>query len=578
MNIQEMIFHTIGGLALFLFGMGMLSDGLKKAAGDRLRSLLEKVTRRPIFGLAVGAGITALIQSSSATTVMVIGLVNAALLTLKQAICVILGANIGTTMTAWVVSAVAGTEKFKISTYALPIIALGMILQFVGKRQRVRHIGQILIGFGILFVGIDFMKGAFGGLKVTGGEVPEHVKNVMSAVARYPLLAVLAGTLITVLIQSSSASIMIIQVLAFQGIFSDDWETAFRIALPFVLGDNIGTTITAQLASLRTNVNARRAAMAHTLFNVLGVCWILPLAWSGWFPRIVSAITPWSLGQNTIMLEIAFAHSAFNIANAIAFLPLVGVLEKVVVKLTPKGRGVEIPTVTLERHLLNTPPLAIDQARREIVRMSISARDAVRDAIAAIANDDRRLIAKVAKTEDAVDDFQTQITCYLVELSQRTLSPRMANELPVLLHTVNDLERVSDHAVNITEIATRKIDQRETFSPAAGDEIEKMRAELEEMFDEILPAIDDSDVGAAERALRHEDVLNRMQMDYRRSHVQRLSQGKCSPIAGLIFVDIVDNMEKIGDHLTNIAQGVIAGLQWSSAHNEDAAPAPAAED
>jgi phosphate:Na+ symporter len=489
---------------------------------------------------------------------MVVGLVNAGLLALSQAICVVLGANIGTTMTAWLVGLASGLKMLNMSLYAMPMIALGMVIQFVGNKQRTKHIGQIMLGFGILFIGIGFMKEAFAPLANNDG-----VRQFLVSIGDQPIYAVLAGTAITVLIQSSSASIAIIQLLAIQGLFGGDPETAFRIAIPFVLGDNIGTTITAQLAALRSNVNARRAAMAHTMFNVFGVCWILPLVYLGWFPDVVNYITPWSLGFNTIGLEIAAAHSVFNVVNAVAFLPLVGLLERVVVRILPAREGdIQMQPVTLERNLLATPPVAMDQARRELVRMAETARDALDDAITAVRHDDRAALKRVAIKEDAVDDFQTEITRYLVELSQQTLSPEAANELPVLLHTVNDVERIGDHAVNITEIAVRKLDQKLTFSQHATEEMGRMRDEIYQMFDNILAAIGDNDLSAAEESFKHEETINRMQMELRRSHVRRLSEGTCSAMVGLLFVDFVDNLEKIGDHLTNIAQGVLGGLQW----------------
>lgn len=556
--MKDMLFGTIGGLALFLFGMGMLSEGLKKVAGNRLRRILEKITTKPVLGLLTGAGITCLIQSSSGTTVIVVGLVNAGLMSLYQAICVIFGANIGTTMTAWLVGLASGLNVLAISMYAMPMIALGVIAQFIGKKQRTKHIGQILIGFGLLFIGIDFMKSAFVPLRES-----ESVRNFLVSIGDNPILAVLAGTAITLIIQSSSASIAIIQLLAIQGLFGADPNLAFRIAIPFILGDNIGTTITAQLAALRSNTNARRAAMAHTMFNVLGVCWILPFVYLGLFPTLINHITPWSLGFNTIGLEIAAAHSVFNVVNALVFLPLVGVLERVVVRIVPARKGdIQMQPVTLDRNLLDTPPVAMNQAKRELVRMVKTARGALDDAVVAIRNDDRIALKRVAIQEDAVDEFQTEITRYLVELSQRTLSPEAANELPVLLHTVNDVERIGDHAVNITEIAGRKLDQRLTFSQEAAGEMARMSNEVDQMFDDILDAIENNDLAAANRSLKHEEAINLMQMEFRRSHVQRLGEGTCSAMVGLLFVDFVDNLEKIGDHLTNIAQGVLGGLQW----------------
>ena len=442
-------------------------------------------------------------------------------------------------------------------------------MHVLGRKQQTKHYGQIILGFGVLFIGISFMKDAFAPL-----EDHEGARRVLVAMGGQPILAVLAGAAFTMLLQSSSASIAMIQILAFSGAFGTDWNAALRVAIPFVLGDNIGTTITAQIAALRTNVAGRRTAMAHTVFNVLGVAIVLPLVYVGWYPLIVKAVAPVALTKNTVMLHIAMSHSIFNILNSLVYLPLVGLLARIVVRLVPAKPGeLAMLPVTLERHLLATPPVAMEQARKEIVRMARTAREAVDDAVAAICQDDRRRLGQVAKKEDAVDDFQTEITRYLIELSQRSLSPEVANELPVLLHTVNDIERVSDHAVNIAEIATRKIDQREIFSPAAAAEIDRMREEVSQMFEEILRAIEASDVGAAERGVRHEDAVNQMQIDFRRSHVQRLGERTCSPIAGLIFVDFVDNMEKIGDHLTNIGQGILGGLQWDGKHVAPTAPA-----
>jgi len=554
--IRDMVFSAVGGLGLFLFGMGMLSDGLKNAAGGGLKRLLEKVTKRPILAYLVGAGVTCFIQSSSATTVMVVGLINAGLLTLRQAICVVLGANVGTTATAWLVS---GMSILKITTYALPMVAMGFLVNILGKRRRTKYWGQILLGFGLLFLGLSFMKEAFEPLQTS-----EAARNALVNVGGQPILAVLAGAAFTMLIQSSSASIAMIQIMAFSGAFGVNWETALQVAIPFVLGGEIGTTITAQIAALRTNVAGRRTAMAHTMFNTIVVVVALPFVYSGWFRSLIEAVTPVRLTKNTIMLHIAVAHTAFNTLGSFAFLQAVGLLERIVTKLIP-GRPEALPMrpVTLERHLLATPPVAMEQASREIVRMAKTAKEALNDAIAAICHDDRKRLKMVAEKEEAVDAFQTEITRYLVELSQQAASSEVANELPVLLHTVNDIERVSDHAQNIAEIATRKVDQRETFSPAAAAEMDKMRAEVDKMFDEVLTGISQGDLSAAERALEHEKALNYMQVELRRSHVQRLGEGTCSPIAGLIFVDFVDNMEKIGDHLTNIAQGILGGLQWN---------------
>ena len=561
--IKDMIFGTVGGLGLFLFGMGLMSDGLKKVAGQKLRGLLESLTKHRVIAVLVGAMTTCLIQSSSATTVMTVGFVNAGLLTLKQALCVVLGANVGTTFTAWLVSAL-GIGGLKITAYALPAIGVGFLIQLIGKTQKARSIGSIILGFGLLFIGIGFMKDAFGPLRSN-----VEVHQALIWLGGNPILAVLAGTVITLLLQSSSASIMMIQVLAFQGAFGEQWDVVLRVAIPFILGDNIGTTITAQLAAFRTSRNSRRAAMGHTIFNCIGVLYMLPIIWWGLYSKIVIWVTPWELSQTTIMVHIAVAHSTFNVLNTIIFLPLVSWLETIVIKIIPiKSEELEQKPVVLEKHLLHTPLIALAQAKREIVRMTKRASKAVHEAVDGLITDDKAKLGNVRQIEDVIDNFQNEITSYLVALSREQLSDQVSRELPVLLHTVNDLERVGDHAVNIVEIAERKIEQKMSFSDPAKAESEQLKNEVNQMLGHILAVLQNGDSQEAKSALVNEENLNKMQVDFRRNHVRRMSDGVCAPEKGLIFIDLVDNIEKIGDHLTNIAQAALGGLQWEGVESK----------
>ncbi|MBN1123991.1 MAG: Na/Pi cotransporter family protein [Sedimentisphaerales bacterium] len=553
----EMIFKTIGGLALFLYGMTLLSDGLKKAAGNRMRQLLESMTGNPLMGFAVGMTVTAMVQSSSATTVIVIGLVNAGLMTLRQAICVIIGTNVGTTATAWIVSLTS--FEFKISNYALLFVAIGLLLDMVGKTRKTKSIGQILVGFGILFLGIDFMKESFSGLKSSPAVI-----DWLTGLADKPILALLGGALITMVIQSSSASIAMVQSLAGSGAFGSEWESALNVAIPFVLGCNIGTTITAQIAALRTNVASRRTAWAHTLFNVGGSVIALPLVYLGWYGKLVHIVAPWELTAKTVVPTIAVAHTLFNAASSVLFLPLAGWLETLVTKFIKPRRGEMVDhMVVLEQHLLDTPVLALQQSKREIVRMAREGKHALEIAIQALMASDRKGVESTRKIEDLVDAYQFQITSYLVDLSQRQLDDEVSRELPVLLHMVNDLERVGDHAVNIAEIADRKIEHGIVFTEVASEEFKGAVDEINQMFDNIIQSLDKSDIQAAHRALSSENKLNRMQVQFRRHHVQRMTDGVCAAEAGVIFIDVVDNIEKIGDHLTNVAQSVIGGIQWA---------------
>jgi phosphate:Na+ symporter len=553
--IADMILGTVGGLGLFLFGMGQMSDGLKKVAGQKLKSLLESLTKNRVIGVFVGMMTTCLIQSSSATTVMTVGFVNAGLLTLKQALSVVLGANVGTTITAGLVSILA---VFKITNYALPIVGVGFLFSIIGKTQKTKSVGQVMIGFGILFLGIHFMKEAFDPLKDN-----QSVQETLIWLGRNPLLAVLAGTLITMLLQSSSASIAMIQMLAFQGAFGTDWHLVLRVTIPYILGDNIGTTITAQIAALRASRNAKRTAMGHTIFNVIGVCYMLPLVWVSWYSYAVEWLTPGTLGKNTIMRDIFFAHFMFNAFNTIVFLPFIQGLATLVTKIIPVTElELSQKPVALEKHLLDTPVIALEQTKREIIRMAETAKKAVMRSISGIITDNIKELRSVMGLEDFIDMMQLEITSYLSELSRRNLSDEVSIELPVLLHTVNDLERIGDHAVNIVEIGERKIAQKLSFSDSALEEADILRKEIKMMCDNIIKALKDNDMKGAKSSLAQENNLNRMQIEFRRSHVDRMTEGICSPQSGLIFIDLVDNVEKIGDHLTNIAQAIIGGLQW----------------
>jgi phosphate:Na+ symporter len=556
-----MIFLTIGGLGLFFLGMMMMSNGLKQAAGQKLKRLLETLTKNRISGVIVGTLVTCLIQSSSATTVITIGLINAGLLTLRQSLGVILGANIGTTITAWIVSTV-GIEAFNITDFSMLAIGGGFLLELLGRTQKQKGVGSIILGFGLLFLGIEFMSDAFG---PDGFNIAEslRVQSALIWVGKDVVLAMLAGMVITMVIQSSSAFIAILQILAFQGAFGSDWHLVLRVGIPFILGSNIGTTITAQLAALQTSRDSKRAAMAHTVFNVIGTMYFIPLVWAGVFDKIVIWATPWELFQSTIMVHLAVAHTMFNVVNTIVFLPFVRWWEAIVMKLLPvTWKELAERPVVLERHLFGTPVLALEQAKREIIRMMAKAKEAVQQAIKGLLSSDERRLEKARAGENVTDDFQLAITSYLVELSREQLSEEVSNELPVLLHTVNDLERVGDHAVNIVEIAERKIDQKIIFSTDANAEAAKLTREIDQMFDKISASLEKGDIEAAKSALENEKNINKMQVDFRRSHVRRMNDGVCGAESGLIFIDFVDNVEKIGDHLTNIAQAVIGGLQW----------------
>ena len=549
MMVKETIFLLIGGLGLFFFGMQIMSEALKKIAGERLKAILHVVTKFPIMGVIVGALVTCLIQSSSATSVMVVGFVNAGLLALKQAIGVIMGANIGTTFTAWLVSTMS---VFKVTHYALPLIGIGFAISTFAKTKNTRFWGRVVMGFGILFIGLGFMKDAFEPLKQG-----QQIKDMFAVFSKNPLLGVLVGMIFTVLLQSSSATIAIVQVLAFSGVIS------FTSAIPLVLGDNIGTTITAQLAALGTNITARRTAMSHTIFNVIGVSYMLFFVYTGWFVKFIDFIIPGDITLKNVMFCIAVSHSLFNVVNVAIFLPFVGVLEKICVWMVPKKEGeIDIGPQYLEKHLLNTPSIAMEQAQKEAVRMLKIASKSVSIAVKGFLEHNLSKVKLVPEYEQSVDNLQSAITQYLVELSQGNLTQIQSEELPVLIHTVNDVERIGDHSENIVELAERKVEKKLPFTDEAAKELTLMWNELHSMMIETEKALQDSDFQIAESVLAREERINRFQIELKKSHVNRLSNGSCNLKSGIVFLDFVDNLEKVGDHLSNIAQGIIGGMRW----------------
>jgi len=552
----NLIFSLIGGLGFFFLGMKLMSEGLKKIAGERLKTILRVVTRFPVIGILAGALITCFIQSSSATSVMVVGFVNAGLLALRQAISVIIGANIGTTFTAWLVSTIS---VFKITHYALPLVGIGFAINSFGKTKNSKFWGQTIMGFGILFIGLGFMKDAFEPLK----ESPQ-IKEIFARFSNNPLLGVLVGMIFTVLLQSSSATIAIVQVLAFSGVIS------FAAAIPLIIGDNIGTTITAQLAAIGTNINARRTAMSHTIFNVIGASYMLIFVYLGLFIKFIDFIIPGEITLKNVMFYIAVSHSLFNVVNAVVFLPFIGVLEKVSIWLVPKKKGaVELGPKYLERRLLNTPSIALDQARRETVRMLGVASKSFSTAVKGFLEDDLNALKPVPELEQAVDNLQSEITQYLIELSQRSLTPEESEELPVLIHSVNDVERIGDHSENVVELAERKIEKKMPFTDEAIKELILMWNELNSMMIETEKALKNDSIEIAKSVLTREERMNQFQVDFKKSHVNRLSQGKCNLKSGVVFLDMVDNLEKIGDHLANIAEGVREGMRWKSSEKHE---------
>ena len=547
--MEDLVFQLIGGLGFFLYGMKFMSEGLRKVASDRLKNILDQLTKNRVIALLVGTGVTAVIQSSSAMTVMVIGFVNAGLLTFRQAIPVVLGANIGTTFTAWLVSFFA---MFKITHYALPAVGIGFLLMIVARKASMRHWGEVLFGFGVLFVGIGFMKDAFAPL-----ENSQRVLDIMVNFSKYPILGVLVGTVITMLLQSSSATIAIVQVLAFNGLID------FPSAVPIVLGDNIGTTITAQIARIGGTTGAIRVAWSHTLMKVFGTTYVMVFVYLGLYTQFIEWMIPGELNPGNILFHIALAHSVFNVFNACFFLPLIPTVQRLVERMIkPKGDVVEVGTQYLEKHLLETPGIALEQSKKEIVRMLVLAGSSLEKSYEIYRTGRIELSRKVARLEYAVDNLQAEITRYLIDISMEELEQQEAEQIPVFIHSVNDIERIADNAVNISELGQRRSNKGLIFSAMAIDELDIMYKVVREMLDDVKTGLETGDLDVAREALIKEEELNRMQRSLRKTHTKRLNEGSCQLLSGIVFIDCVDCFEKIGDHLSNIAEGLLGGLRW----------------
>ncbi|MDD5746747.1 MAG: Na/Pi cotransporter family protein [Candidatus Omnitrophica bacterium] len=542
--MQQFVFSVVGGLGLFIYGIHLMGEGLQKAAGDRLRQFLKALTKNTFTGTLVGAGITALIQSSSATTVMVVGFVNAGLMTLRQGIGVIFGANIGTTITAQIIA-------FKLTDYALPTIALGACLFLFVNRRFWKYCGLFLLGFGILFLGLQIMTSV-----VTPLAKEKAVQDVFVSFSRNPFLGILTGMAVTALLQSSSATTGMVIALASAGLFD------LQAAISLIFGCNIGTCITAVLASLGTTISARRAALAHVLFNIVTTLIFLPTL--PFYHKIIA------LTATDIARQVANAHTLFNIVGTLVLLPFAAFYAKIVERILPgKDTTIDTQPKYLEKHLLFTPHAAFDAAVKEMVRMSELSSSMVDDAMQGFFHDDVKSLERVSNKEVAVDNLQEAITNYLMELMQHEISPEIANKIPSLLHSINDIERIGDHAENLMELAERKISSSLSFSTEAKQELREMISLIDRMTKAVIRSLDTDTITDAQLVLTLEEQVNKLTQQLRENHINRLSSGKCKVLSGIVFLDIISNFEKIADHLTNVAQAVIGKLNWKLAGQRD---------
>ena len=537
-NWQEILFHFLGGLGLFLYSIKTMGDGLQQAAGDRLRFYIDKYTSNPFLGVLVGIVVTALIQSSTGVTVITVGLVSASLLTLRQAIGIIMGANIGTTVTSFIIG-------FKLGEYALPLIFLGTMFLFFTKNRTANNIGRILFGVGGIFYALNLISAGMSPLK----DLPQF-KEYMVTLGQNPVLGVFAGAVITVLIQASSATIGILQGL-YAGGFLD-----LKGSLPVLFGDNIGTTLTVIIAAAGANVSAKRVAATHVTFNVLGT--ILCLILLGPFTAMIEYFQ--ALLHLSPEMTIAFSHGAFNVSNTIVQFPFIGALAYFVTKLIPgEDEVVKYEPLYLDEQLIQqSPSIALGNAKKELLHLGNYASKAFDLSYNYIIDLNEKVAEKGHKTEEAINTIDEKLTRYLITLSSEALSQKESEVLTNILDSSRDLERIGDHAealINLTDYLQRK---NVEFSEAALQELADIYQKTTDFIKDALDSVENNDIEKAQSLIERHKEINNIERVLRKTHIKRLNKGECSTQAGVNFIDIISHYTRVSDHAMNLAEKVIA--------------------
>lgn len=535
-NYQQMAFGFLGGLGLFLFCIKYMGDGLQMAAGDRLRHILDKYTTSPFLGVLVGIFVTALIQSSSGTSVITIGLVGAGLLTLRQAIGIIMGANIGTTITTFIIG-------FNITHYALPILFLGAACLFFVKNTYINNLGRILFGFGGIFFALTLMSDAMAPLKY----LPEF-KILTITLSNNPLLGVFIGTIITMLVQASSATISILQNIYQEGLIP------LKSALPVLFGDNIGTTITAIIAVIGANTAAKRLALSHTMFNIIGtIIFIIFLSPFTMFVEKMAQI----LHLNP-KVTIAFAHGSFNVMTTILLFPFIGVLEYIVVKLIKSKEGEEeFKPKYLDMALINAPSVALGQVKQEMLVMVSLAVENLKDSVEFFHTHNKKLSEKVESSEEGINNIDQEITKYLTTLSQEYLTEKEGEEISMYLDMCRDVERIGDHALGIVKDVHYEIKKKLVFSETAHKEVDKLLDITVKTVTSAIEALKNNDNEKAFEVIDLHNKLYRKEKEVRKAHIKRVSNQECDVQSGLYYIDVISHFTRIGDHARNLVEKMI---------------------
>lgn len=551
----EMLFKFVGGLGMFLYGMHVMADGLQKSAGGKMKQLLGILTNHRILGVLVGALVTAVIQSSSATTVMVVGFVNAGIISLTQAVGVIMGANIGTTITAWVVSMSEWGEMLKPEFFAPLLIGVGAFIVLFSSKERLRQVGEILVGFGVLFIGLSFMSAS-----ITPYKDAPIFATAFQVLGKNPVLGILTGAAVTAIIQSSSASVGILQTLALNGVVS--WNSAIYITL----GQNIGTCVTALLSSAGANRTAKRAAVIHLLFNVIGAVVF------GILMFIVFTVNPAFAGGRVSSVGISVFHTVFNITNTLLLFPfakqLVTLSGRIIRERPERLAAAEISAVSgdeavLERphldiRILSSPSFAIQSAAEQVIRMGELAKEHVETSMGSVFDVSEEKIRRSNMLEKTLDIFEKDLTEYLVHLSHESLTEKEIQTVSHLLFTVGDLERIGDHCDNIAELAEGLVQGHIQLSNDAVEDLRDIEDVVLKAVELAISSRSRESIMDAKRVYMLEDDVDSMEEDMRHNHMDRLSKGLCSANTGIVFLDILSNLERISDHAVNIAEYVEA--------------------
>lgn len=540
-----MIFKFVGGLGLFLYGMNLLADGLQKTAGSKTKGFLAAMTKNRFLAVIFGALITAIIQSSSATTVMIVGFVNAGILNLTQAVGVIMGANIGTTITSWIVSMSEWSSALKPEFFAPLIIGIGAFVMMFSKKDHSKKGAEIAIGFGILFIGLSFMSGS-----ITPYKDSPVFSNIFATLGKNPLLGVLAGLLVTAIIQSSSASVGILQTLALNGVVN--WQSAVFITL----GQNIGTCVTALISSTGANKTAKRASIIHLLFNTIGSIIF------GIVMFIVFKINTSFAASPINSIDISIFHSIFNIACTIMLFPFANQLVKLSGLIIKDGKDTEVnPIAEIKNHLdpriLSNPSFAIEAAKQEVLKMGNLALINTKSAYDGLINGDAKTITSVFENESIINEYEKQLTEYLVKIDTESLTPKQHSLIKNLLYTVSDIERISDHCENIAELSQNKLESKTVLSAEGAADLQIIYECVILSIENALATWEKDEIELATVTRFYEDKVDELEEKLREKHINRLSAGICSTSAGIIFLDVISNFERISDHAVNIAEYLV---------------------